>query len=92
MERLRSAGTWEKTLVLLLSTLGVYVTFLTNGVLHERMATERYGEEKEVLPDLTIVTTAMSVGSAVVAALLLALWGSLNSKDPKVRGSGRIQL
>jgi len=71
-------------LLLVLSSLGIYATFLTHGVMHERLATETYGEAGERFPDLAAVTTLQSVASAVAAAAILLLQGRLLRPGPGV--------
>lgn len=80
---MREASATTKALVLAFAAIGIYVTFITSGVFNERLAQPEPPKEK--FPDLTVVTSALSLTSALAAGLLLALTGGLFTRDPQVR-------
>jgi len=79
---MREASATTKALVLAFAAIGIYVTFITSGVFNERLAQPEPPKEK--FPDLTVVTSALSLTSALAAGLLLALTGGLFTRDPQV--------
>lgn len=63
-----------KVLQFVLCTLGIYVSYLTQGIVQERLSTETFGPASERFSSMAVLSWVQGLGCFLVASLLLRLF------------------
>lgn len=69
-----TASRLHSAMLLLFAAGGIYASYLTQGVLQEKLSTKRYGAHADRFPHLTALAGVQSVVCFLWAAALLAIF------------------